>query len=124
MENENLIINNNFLLKNYNNNDNIQKFKLYCNCQSYFQDSNIDIIYFKIYLKSYLTNIEWEINRSYSDFYEYYYILTKIFYNLPKLQKLINSKKLNLVELDLIKNDLNRFLRVNLIYLSILDNTK
>lgn len=87
-------------------------YKLYAEITSFKNNPNNDTVYYNLKLKSALTNEEWEINRRYSDFYEYYTVLTKNFYDLPTLPRKTLTKVVSLSEIEERKERLNSFIRV------------
>lgn len=85
--------------------------KLVCEIVS-FSSNREDVVYYKIQLKSQLNDKEWEVNRRYSDFYDFYMILKGSFFNIPSIPNKTLSKVIALQELELRKSQLNSFLRL------------
>lgn len=93
-------------------NKSIRMFKLYCDCVSFYHDSKSDAVYYKFFLKSEITELEWEINRRYSDFTDYRNVLAYNFHNLPQLPSKTLIKVTSLPELEHRKEELNKFVKV------------
>ena len=101
-----------FMMK-YNNNKNPQLYKLFCECVSFHLDAKSDAVFYKILLKSQITNNEWELNRRYSDFSDFRLVLEYNFSCLPSLPSKTLTKVTSLPELESRKGNLNKFLKVD-----------
>lgn len=88
-------------------------YKVIGEVKSLNMSSDKETVFYKICLKSNITNEEWEVNRRYSDFYEYYTLLTANFYNVPNLPRKTLTKVTTLPELETRKEQLNSFIRVS-----------
>ena len=87
-------------------------YKLFAEIASFKMGSDNETVYYNIKLKSAITGEEWELNRRYSDFYEYYSVLIKSFYDIPSLPRKTLTKVTSLPEIEERKDQLNSFIRV------------
>ncbi len=71
-----------------------------------------DVVLYKIHLKSHLTNKEWQLMRRFSEFFDFYTILSRNFFNLPSIPKKTLTKVNSQQTLDSRKEQLNSFLRL------------
>ena len=91
-------------------------YKLFCELISFQFDEKSDTVLYKVYLKSGLTNQEWEVNRRYSDFHDYHTILNCHFFSLPSIPSKTLTKVTKLQDIELRKKELNKFLKVRFNY--------
>lgn len=88
-------------------------YKLFCELISFYFDEKSDTVFYKIYLKSSLTNQEWEVNRRYSDFHDYHTIMSCHFFSLPPIPNKTLTKVTKLPDLEYRKKELNKFIKVS-----------
>lgn len=86
--------------------------KLACQIVSFQMSQDNEAVLYKIVLKSYLTDQEWEVERRYSDFHEYYSILNTSFYNIPSLPRKTITKVTQLPDIEARKEQLNSFINL------------
>lgn len=86
--------------------------KLACQIVSFQMSQDNEAVLYKIVLKSYLTDLEWEVERRYSDFHDYYSILTTSFFNIPSLPRKTITKVTQLPDIEARKEQLNSFINI------------
>lgn len=94
-------------------NKSIKTYKIYCDVVSFYQEKETQKVLYKIFLKSEITQNEWEVNRRFSDFTEYHSILSQNFYDIPSLPGKSLIKITSLPELEKRKEELNKFIKVS-----------